>query len=341
MEWTIAIGVDTHKATHTAVALDRVGVQLGSVEIETTSAGYLRLLQFAQELGEPAFALEGSGSYGAGLARFLLAAGLPVFEVERPSRRERRRGKNDLLDAAHAAGRLVSGQGLSGLRGGGPAREDLRLLLLERRGAVRAHTAALNQLHAIVLTGPTTLRERLDGLRGDKLVRHCLRLRAGSQSDPTFAGVLRRLARRAAQLTAELDELQAELERIVSALTPELLQQCGVGPICAAQLVVSSGNPERMRNEASFAALAGTSPVEASSGPTRRHRLNRGGDRQLNAALHVIAQTRTRCHPETRAYYQRLLDRGKTKREALRCIKRTLARHLYQQLITNPALAAT
>ena len=170
----------------------------------------------------------------------LLAAGLPVFEVERPSRRERRRGKNDLLDAAHAAGRLVSGQGLSGLRGGGPAREDLRLLLLERRGAVRAHTAALNQLHAIVLTGPTTLRERLDGLRGDKLVRHCLRLRAGSQSDPTFAGVLRRLARRAAQLTAELDELQAELERIVSALTPELLQQCGVGPICAAQLVVSA-----------------------------------------------------------------------------------------------------
>ena len=158
MEWTIAIGVDTHKATHTAVALDRVGVQLGSVEIETTSAGYLRLLQFAQELGEPAFALEGSGSYGAGLARFLLAAGLPVFEVERPSRRERRRGKNDLLDAAHAAGRLVSGQGLSGLRGGGggPAREDLRLLLLERRGAIRAHTAALNQLHAIVLTGPTT-----------------------------------------------------------------------------------------------------------------------------------------------------------------------------------------
>ena len=341
MEWTIAIGVDTHKATHTAVALDRIGVQLGSIEIETTSAGYLRLLQFAQELGEPAFALEGSGSYGAGLARFLLAAGLPVFEVERPSRRERRRGKNDLLDAAHAAGRLVSGQGLSGLRGGGQAREDLRLLLLERRGAIRAHTAALNQLHAIVLTGPTTLRERLNGLRGDKLVRRCLRLRTGSHSDPTFASVLRRLARRAAQLTAELDELQAELEQIVSELTPELLQQCGIGPICAAQLVVSSGNPERMRNEASFAALAGTSPVEASSGPTRRHRLNRGGDRQLNAALHVIAQTRTRCHPETRAYYQRLLDRGKTKREALRCIKRTLARHLYQQLITNPALATT
>jgi transposase len=341
MEWTVAIGVDTHKATHTAVALDRLGVQLGSIEIETTRSGYLQLLRFAQALGEPAFALEGAGSYGAGLARVLVAAGLPVYEVERPSRRERRRGKNDLLDAGRAAARLLSGQGLSCLRSGGQAREDLRLLLLERRGALRAHTAALNQLQAIIVTGPTALRERLDGLRGDKLVRRCLRLRATKQSDRTFISVLRRLARRAASLAAEIDELEAELEPIVSALVPELLAECGVGPICAAQLVVSSGDPSRMRNEASFAALAGTSPVEASSGPTRRHRLNRGGDRQLNAALHVIAQTRTRCHPETRAYYQRLLDRGKTRREALRCLKRTLARQLYRQLAANPALTPT
>ncbi|MDP9259207.1 MAG: IS110 family transposase [Actinomycetota bacterium] len=338
MEWTVAIGVDTHKATHTAVALDRLGVQVGSVEIEATSSGYLQLLRFAQALGEPAFALEGAGSYGAGLARFLVAAGLPVYEVERPCRRERRRGKNDLLDAARAAGRLLSGHGLSGLRGGGQAREDLRLLLLERRGALRAHTAALNQLHAIVVTSPAELRERLNGLRGDKLVRRCLRLRAPDERDQTFVSVLRRLARRAAQLTAELAELEQDLEPIVSALAPELLKECGVGPICAAQLVVSSGDPSRMRSEASFAALAGTSPVEASSGPTRRHRLNRGGDRQLNSALHVIARTRSRCHPETHAYYQRLLDRGKSRREALRCVKRTLARHLYRQLVANPAL---
>jgi transposase len=341
MDWTVAIGVDTHRATHTAVALDRLGVQVGSIEIETTSSGYLQLLRFAQALGEPAFALEGAGSYGAGLARVLVAAGLPVYEVERPCRRERRRGKNDLLDAGRAAARLLNGQGLSGLRGGGQAREDLRLLLLERRSALRAHTATLNQLHAIVVTGPTELRERLEGLRGDKLVRRCLRLRSGNQSDQTFVNVLRRLARRAALLTAELDELAVELERIVSLLAPELLKECGVGPVCAAQLVVSSGDPSRMRSEASFAALAGTSPVEASSGPTRRHRLNRGGDRQLNSALHVIARTRSRCHPETHAYYQRLLKRGKTRREALRCVKRTLARHLYRQLITNPALTAT
>lgn len=341
MGWTVAIGVDTHKATHTAVALDALGVQVGSIEIEATSSGYLRLLGFAQALGEPAVALEGSGSYGAGLARFLVAAALPVYEVERPSRRERRRGKTDLLDAERAARRLLSGEGLSPLRGGGQVREDLRLLLLERRGAIRARTAALNQLHAVILTAPAELRERLDGLRGDKLTRRCLRLRARNENEHVLSAVLRRLARRAALLAAELAQLDAALERIVSTLAPELLHERGVGPVCAAQLVVSSGDPERMRSEASFAALAGTSPVEASSGPSRRHRLNRGGDRQLNSALHLIACTRVRCDPETRAYRQRLLDRGKTKREALRCIKRALARRLYRQLTTTPTLAPT
>jgi transposase len=341
MRWTVAIGVDTHKATHTAVAVNRIGVQVSSVEIETTNAGYLKLVRFAQALGEPAFALEGAGSYGAGLARFLVAAGLPVYEVERPSRRQRRRGKNDLLDAARAAGCLLSGEGLSTLRGGGQVREDLRLLLLERRGAVRAHTAALNQLHAVVLTGPAELRERLGGLRGSKLTNRCARLRARHESELVFCSVLRRLSARARLLARELAELESQLEAIVSALAPELLDQCGIGPVCAAQLVVSSGDPDRMRSEASFAALAGTSPIEASSGPTRRHRLNRGGDRQLNSALYVIALTRLRCDPETRAYRDRLIARGKSKREALRCIKRALARRLYQQLTTMPALQTT
>jgi transposase len=156
-----------------------------------------------------------------------------------------------------------------------------------------------------------------------------------------LVSVLNRLAARARLLTLELAQLESELERIVSTLVPDLLGECGVGPICAAQLVVSSGDPKRMRNEASFAALAGTSPVEASSGPNRRHRLNRGGDRQLNAALHVIANTRLRCHPETRAYRDRLLARGKSKREAMRCVKRQLARHYYRLLVTNAALAST
>jgi len=341
MEWTVAIGVDTHKRTHTAVALDRLGVQVASCEIEATSAGYARLLAWASELGEPAFALEGSGSYGAGLADLLAAAGLPVWEVERPRRRERRHGKNDLLDAARAAGRLLSGEGLSALRGGGPAREDLRLLLLERRSAVRARTAALNQVHAVLLTAPARTRERLDTLKSDKLAQRCARLRPREESERVLVTVLSRLAARARTLTRELAQLESELERIVSTLAPDLLAECGVGPVCAAQLLVSSGDPKRMRNEASFAALAGTSPVEASSGPSHRHRLNRGGDRQLNAALHVIARTRLRCHPETRAYRDRLLARGKSKREAMRCLKRQLARHCYRLLATNAALAST
>lgn len=337
MGWTVAIGVDTHKQTHTAVALDRVGLELGSFEIDATSTGYLQLLRWAQELGEPAFALEGAASYGAGLARLLLTCGLPVFEAERPSRRDRRRGKNDLLDAARAAGRLLSSEGLSALRGGGQAREDLRLLLLERRSAQRARTAALNQLHAVLLTAPAELRERLNGLAGDKLVERCLRVQP-REGDQVLGSVLRRLAQRAKLLKTELSELEQQLEQTISLLAPELLAEPGVGPICAAQLIVSSGDPERMKHESSFAALAGTSPVETSSGPNHRHRLNRGGDRQLNCALHVIAQTRIRCHPETRAYHEHLLAHGKTRRGALRCVKRALARRLYQQLRTIPSL---
>ena len=339
MEWTVAIGVDTHKHSHTAVALDRIGTQVASLEVEATSAGYLELVRFAQELGEPAFALEGGGSYGAGLARLLVGCGFSVYEVERPRRSERRRGKSDLIDATKAAGRLLAGDGLSQLRGGGQAREDLRLLLLERRGAVRCESAARNQLHALLVTAPSELRERLRGLSGEALVRRCLRLRPRLESERVLVAVLRRLAARAHALACELAELDRELKRIASTLVPELLEECGVGPVCAAQLVVSSGDPKRMKSEASFAALAGTSPVEASSGPLRRHRLNRGGDRQLNWALYVIARARIRFHPETRAYYERLLARGKTSREALRCIKRMLARHFYRLLVNNPALA--
>ncbi len=153
--------------------------------------------------------------------------------------------------------------------------------------------------------------------------------------------VLRRLARRVRWLEDELAELERELAAIVSALVPEIVAECGAGPLTTAQLVVSSGQPGRMKSEASFAALAGTSPVECSSGPQRRHRLNRGGDRQLNWALHVIARTRIRCDAETRAYYERLRARGKSKREAIRCVKRQLARHFYQLLLANPALTST
>jgi transposase len=328
MAWTVAIGVDTHKDAHVAVALDVLGMELGHCAFEATLAGYERLLAWAARLGEPAFAVEGCGSYGAGLARFLEASGCLVCECERPRRGDRKRGKNDLIDAALAARCLLSGSGLSSPRGGGQ-REQLRMLLVERRGATQARTAALNQLHALVVTAPDALRERLTGLSHARLVATATRLRSSSDGS---CDVLRRIAKRAEALAREIAEVDRSLRMLVNQLAPHLLAECGVGAVCAAQLLVSSGDPKRMKSEASFAALAGTSPVDASSGKQQRHRLNRGGDRQLNWALHVIALQRVHHHAETRAYYQRLLTAGKTTREAKRCVKRALARRLYREL---------
>ena len=339
MGWTVAIGIDTHRDSHVAVALDRLGGARGSLAVSADAKGYLLLWRWAQELGEPAFAIEGTGSYGAGLARFLVSAGAEVYECERPRRAERRRGKSDLIDATLAAGRLLQDRSLPRVRGGGE-REDLRLLLLERRGAVRARTAALNQLQAVVVTAPEALRSRLRGLSGQQLARVASRLRTAEEG-AVIAGVLRRLGRRVRELGRELDELDSELETIVIRLVPELLEESGVGPVCAAQLVVSSGDPTRMASEASFAALAGTSPVQASSGLKQRHRLNRGGDRQLNRALHVISLNRTRWHAETAAYHQKLIASGKSPREARRCVKRMLARYFHRRLQMIPALDLT
>ncbi len=328
MAWTVAIGVDTHKDAHVAVALDVLGVQLGQCVVEATVVGYKRLLRWAARLGEPAFAIEGCGSYGAGLARFLETSGCLVWECERPRRSDRKRGKNDLIDATLAARRLLAGSGLSTPRGGGQ-REHLRVLLVERRGATQARTAALNQLHSLVVTAPDGLRERFTGLSKARLVKTAARLQSSSDAS---CEVLCRIAKRTESLSHEIAEIDRSLLRLVNELAPALLAECGVGAICAAQLLVSSGETGRMKSEASFAALAGTSPVDASSGKHQRHRLNRGGDRQLNWALHVIALQRVHHHAETKAYYQRLLAAGKTTREAKRCIKRALARRLYHQL---------
>jgi len=327
MEWTVAIGIDTHRERHSACALDALGRPLGELELSADESGYRLLAAWARSLGEPAFALEGSGSYGAGLARHLAEHGERVYECERPTRRDRRRGKSDRIDAAAAARRLLAGEGLARLRGFGE-REQLRVLLLERRSARQAQSAALNQLHALVITAPPTLRERLETLRGLALARRSARLRRQDSPAPS----LRRLGRRALALAAELETIDGELTTLVRRLAPTLLEECGVGPVCAAQLLVSAGDPQRMRSEAAFAALAGTSPVDASSGRQQRHRLNRGGDRQLNAALYMIALNRKHAHATTRAYYERLQASGKTKREALRCLKRMLARHFYHLL---------
>lgn len=333
MNWTVAIGVDTHRERHSACALDRLGRRLGTFDLSADPTGYRALERWACSLGEPAFALEGSGSYGAGLARHLVEAGARVYECERPTRRDRRRGKSDALDAEAAARKLLAGTGLAELRGFGE-RDQLRQLLLERRSAQAARMAALNQLHALVITAPSTVRARLERLRGHPLAKRAASLRSGEECAP----VLRRLGRRALVLAGEIELVDRELLELVQRLAPSLLEECGVGPVCAAQLIVSSGEPSRMRSEAAFAALAGTSPVDASSGRQQRHRLNRGGDRQLNAALYTIALNRKHAHEATREYYERLLAAGKTKREALRCVKRMLARYFYRRLCSIETL---
>lgn len=323
MEWTVAIGVDTHRERHVAVAVDRLGARLGALEFRVDERGFDELRRFALSLGKPAFVVEGTGSYGASLARALLADGFAVFECERP-RRRRRKAKNDLIDAELAARRLLAGERLS-LPRGGHEREQLRLLLLERRSAQHARQQALNQLKAAIVTLDPPRRAQLEQRPPATLVRSKLLQR--QQLAP-----LQRLARRIVLLERELSEIDHELNELTSALCPQLLRQPGVGPLCAAQLLVSSADPHRIRSEPAFAALAGVSPVEASSGPIKRHRLNRSGDRQLNWALHMTALNRIRYHPETRSYYQRQLERGKTKREAIRIIKRALARRLYRTL---------
>jgi transposase len=229
MDWTVAIGVDTHRDVHVAVALDRLGAQIDSREIETTREGYCCLLSWALGLGLPVFALEGAGSYGAGLVRFLEGAGFAVYECERPRRQERRRGKSDLIDAALAARRLVAGEGLSIPRGGG-RREDLRLLLLERRSAVQARTAALNQLSSLLVTAPDQVRDRLRALSGARLAAAAARLRPSSD---VITCVLRRLGRRVARLSDEIAEAEHGLATLLAELAPELLEECGVGPVVA------------------------------------------------------------------------------------------------------------
>ena len=297
--------------------------------------GYLSLWRWAQELGEPAFAIEGTGSYGAGLARFLVAAGADVYECERPRRAERRRGKSDLIDATLAAGRLLADASLPRVRGVGCVRTCACCC---SSGAARSEPAQLRSTSCKRWSSPLPRRcaRGFRGLAGHQLAPAPPAYAGASGRAPSSQGCCDGSPAVSATSRSEIDELERELEAIVTRLVPELLAESGVGPVCAAQLVVSSGDPTRMASEASFAALAGTSPVQASSGLQQRHRLNRGGDRQLNRALHVIALNRIRWHPQTAAYHQKLLATGKTPREARRCVKRTLARYFHHRLHDDP-----
>jgi transposase len=339
-------GVDTHVLTHTAAVVDQVGRVLGSKEFAANASGYKALLAWMRGFGElEKVGVEGTGSYGAGLARSLTAQRVEVVEVIRPNRQaRRRRGKSDPVDAVAAAVAALNGEASGAPKAGDGAVESLRTLQVARRGAVKASTQAANQLRDLLVTAPEELRARLAPLATEKRVALAARFRPGDLRDPAEAtkAALAAIARRHQQLQAEIAQLDAALERLVpAAAPPALLAKQGVGPRVATTLLTTVGdNPERLGSEASFAALCGSSPVDASSGKQRRHRLNRGGDRQANSALWRIAMTRMSHDPRTKAYVARRTAEGKTTKEIIRCLKRYIARELYKTLVGNRAPAA-
>ncbi len=331
-------GVDTHKQTHVAAVLDRVGQLLGTSEFPATSAGYRELLRWL--LGHGAVSLigvEGTGSYGAGLARYLAREGVSVVEVIRPNRQlRRRRGKSDPVDAEAAARAALSKEAdVTPKSADGPV-ESMRMIRLARTSAVKARTQAANQIDALVTCAPQSLRSQLKGLSLRRLAERAPRWRPGDIQDPLSAcrATIKGLARRWSRLGAEIAGYDEQLLRLTRRVCPELLARPGVGFEVASSLLVAAGdNPERLHSEASFAALCGVSPLDASSGQQRRHRLNRGGNRDANRALWVVAMTRLRVDARTKEYSARRTQEGRTRPEILRCLKRYIARELYPILL--------
>jgi transposase len=337
-ELDYVVGVDTHRDEHfVAVLTAPAGAVVAGEAVRANRRGYRETLRFAERYasGRRAWAIEGSGSYGAGLARYLAEQGEAVLEVSRTPKAERRlRGKDDALDAARTARAALASDKLA-LPRAGQRREALRLLLAARRSAVDVRREALGQLRAVIVTAPDQLQEELQKLPVGRLLDRCSRLRRSSSASADELAtrlVLRSLARRIEAATLEADQLECELLGHVRALAPRLLDEPGVGPIVAAQLIIAWSHRDRLRSEAAFARLAGVAPVPASSGQTRRHRLSRGGDRQLNRALHTVVLHRRQHDPTTQAYIARRIAEGKSRRDATRLLKRYLARRLYRLL---------
>lgn len=337
-------GIDTHKDVHVAAVLDELGRLLDTRSFATTTHGYRQLHRWLCEHGEVlAVGVEGTGSWGAGVSRFLRTRGLNVVEVNRPNRQTRRRkGKSDTVDAEMAARAVLAGDAtVTPKTADGPV-EALRQLRLARAGAMKARTAAANQLHSLTDTAPDDLRARLRGLTTLQRARLCARLRPGDVLTPAGAAkrALRSVAQRWLALNEEARELSANIKALLDAVAAPMLERHGVGYETTGTLLCAAGdNPERLRTEAGYAALCGSAPVRVSSGKTNRHRLNRAGDRQANSALWTIVMVRIRSnHPPTIAYMQRRTSEGLTKREAIRCLKRYVAREIYNDIraiITN------
>lgn len=343
----VIVGVDTHTDQHTAAAINALGQILDTVEIPTTHTGFKQLLGWARGLGGEVtrVGVEGTGAYGSGLCRFLTKEGLEVIEVDRPNRqRRRRRGKSDTTDAEAAARAVLAGEAATIPKDSTGSVEALRMIQITRKSAVKAKVVAGNQMKDLIVTAPEQIKAQLRAHNTRQRVKICANWRPTHITDPTSAVryTLHKLARRWQDLHAEIKDLDAQRKPLLQATVPTLLAEQGVGPDVAATLVIAAGqNPERLRTEASFAALCGTSPVDASSGKQQHHRLNRGGNRQANAALYTVTLVRSRNHPETLTYIAKHKAQGKTPRHTRRCIKRALARrfhHIIQHDLANQTL---
>jgi transposase len=335
----LVAGVDTHLDTHVAALCDGRGRVIAQLQAPATAAGYAGLLEqvTAAAAGRPVtWAIEGTGHYGLGLARYLASQGQPVAEIGgTPHIGKRRAGKSDQIDAVRAARELLARPHAGQPRADGD-REALRLLMLDRDNAVQSAKTARTALAAVLVTAPEPLRAQLRGIPAARRPAACAALApppGASRAGRVACQTLARLGQRATALRAAAADLEAQITVIVEDLAPGLVAaEYGLGALSAAQVLLSWSHAGRIRSDAAFAMLSGTAPVPVSSGRTDRHRLNRHGDRQLNRALHIMAVTRMRDHPATLAYMKRRTAQGKTTKEIQRCIKRYLARHLYRTL---------
>ena len=320
-------GVDTHADVHVAAALDPIGGLLGVGEFATTPAGYARLLEWLGGFGTVCLVgIEGTGSYGAGLARHVTRAGVRVVEVDRSDRQDRRRqGKSDPLDAVSAARAAQSGRARGAPKGRDGTVEAIRALMVAKRSARSERVQTINQARSLVVTGPDDLRARFARHTAAALVAQTalLRPRPGDVVGYATRIALRELGRRAEFLDEQLGRLDQLIVPLVTAHAPGLLALYGIGPDTAALLLIAAGDhPERLRSEPAWAHLCATAPIPASSGKVTRHRLNPGGDRSANHALWRIVITRMSSHPPTRAYVERRTAQGLSKKEIMRCLKR-------------------
>ena len=336
----VIVGVDTHKHLHVAVAIDQHGARLGEHSASADTAGYGQLEAWAKSLGAvEQFGIEGTGSYGAGLTSFLRRRGHRIIEVNRGDRRMRRQnGKSDTLDAEAAARSVLSGSATSVPKNADGLSEMIRQIKVARDTARKARSSAIIALKTVIVNAPAELRESLDGLGDKALLERCagFRIREMNSTTASAKHTLRSLARRWLQLDQEITDHDAALDQWTKEASPTLRDGFGIGPDTAAEILVVVGdNPDRIRSEAAFAKLCGTCPIPASSGMTNKHRLYRGGHRQANSALYRAVIVRMRFHQPTIDYVARRTQEGLTKKDIIRCLKRYLAREVYQRVMID------